>query len=225
MNQDTVSCVVPAYNAARFLAPALESIFSQTHPAHEIIVVDDGSTDETRAIASRFGGLVTIVETEHRGHLAARDAGVDAARGDYIAFLDADDLWAPGKNERQLDVLRQNPDLDLCVAHFQNFWDPEIADEEERYRDLPLSKPMSGYIVPTLMARRDVFTRFGRFNSGECPSDTGWFAGAIAMGARLETLPDVLLHRRLHRANDSRMEPSSMAGLFHLIKTRHRGTT
>jgi hypothetical protein len=122
-----------------------------------------------------------------------------------------------------VDALRETPDIDLCVAHYQNFWDSEIADEEERYRDHPLSQPMSGYIAPTLLAPRRVFERFGRFDSGSHPSDTAWFSRAVAMGARLKTLADVLMHRRLHRANYSRVTTSSVDGLFHLINERRRG--
>ena len=225
MSLATVSCIVPAYNAERFLLPALESIFRQTYPALEIIVVDDGSTDGTAAVVRRLGDQVTLVEIEHGGCPVARDAGLAVARGDFIAFLDADDLWAPEKTERQLDVLRRKPEIDLCVAHFLNFWHPEVADEEAQYRDHPLSRPMSGYIVPTLMASRSAFDRFGGFTSEGYASDTGWFAHAVAMGARIETLPDVLLHRRFHSANDSRVSRSSLDGLFHLIKARRHGTT
>lgn len=223
MSPDTVSCIVPAYNAERFLRAALQSILDQTHPALEVIVVDDGSTDGTAAVVGQLGNRVQLVETEHRGYPAARDAGLAVAQGAFVAFLDADDLWVPEKTVRQLDVLRQQPDIDLCVAHYQNFWDAEIADEEDRYRDHPLVQPMSGYIVPTLLAPRTAFDRFGGFDSGEAPSDTAWFARAVAMGAKLETLPDVLLHRRLHRANHSRVtRSSSVDGLFHLIRARRR---
>ncbi len=225
MSPNTVSCVVPVYNAERFLQAALVSIFRQTHPALEVIVVDDGSTDGTAGVVRRLGDRVTLVEVEHGGCPAARDAGLAAARGDFIAFLDADDLWVPEKTERQLDVLRQKPEIDLCVAHFLNFWDPEIADEEAQYRDHPLSQPMSGYIVPTLLAPRSAFDRFGGFSSGEHASDTAWFARAVAMGARVETLSDVLMHRRFHRANYSRVSPSRLDGLFHLISARRRGKT
>jgi glycosyltransferase involved in cell wall biosynthesis len=225
MSPDTVSCIVPAYNAERFLLPALESIFRQTYPALEVIVVDDGSTDGTAALVRHVGDRVKLVEADHRGSRAARDAGLAVAQGAFVAFLDADDIWVPEKTKRQLDVLRQKPEIDLCVAHYQNFWDPEIADEEDQYRDHPFSQPLSGYIIPTLLASRNAFDRFGGFDSGGTPSDTAWFARAVAMGAKLETLSDVLLHRRLHRTNDSRVTPSSVEGLFHLIKARRHGRT
>jgi glycosyltransferase involved in cell wall biosynthesis len=145
------------------------------------------------------------------------------AQGDFIAFLDADDLWLPEKTERQLGVMRCRPEIDLCVAYFRNFWDPEVVDEAPQYRDDSFSRPMSGYIVPTLLARRDVFDRFGGFGSDGNPSETAWFARAVAAGARLETLDDVVLQRRIHRANDSRLKPTSLDGLFQLIQMKNRG--
>ena len=224
MSPDTVSCIVPAYNAERFLLPALESIFLQSHSALEVIVVDDGSTDGTAAMVRQLGDRVKLVEMEHGGYPAARDAGLAVAQGDFVAFLDADDVWVPEKTTRQLDILRQKPEIDLCVAHFQNFWDPEIADEEARYRDHPLSQPMSGYIVPTLLAPRSAFERFGGFRSAR--SDTAWFARAVAAGAKLETLSDVLMNRRLHCTNWSRLNPyPAMGGLFDLIKAHRHART
>ena len=87
----TISCIVPVYNGARFLAEALESILAQSLPPDEIIVVDDGSTDDTPAVVAAYG-TVDYVRQENRGPAAARNRGVTLARGDFLSFLDADDL-------------------------------------------------------------------------------------------------------------------------------------
>jgi glycosyltransferase involved in cell wall biosynthesis len=223
MNARSVAAIIPAYNAARFLGPALDSVFNQTTPLAEVIVVDDGSTDGTAAVARSYGSRVLVVEQPRAGRLAARDAGLVAATSDFIAFLDADDIWMPHKTARQLAVFAERPDLDISVAHYQNFWDAEIAGEEAQYRNHPLSQPMSGYIPPTTMAPRHVFERYGGFAADGATNDTTWFARAVAAGARLETLPDVLLQRRLHLSNVSRLEACSLDGLFSLIKTRRPG--
>src|SRR5690606_950673 len=127
-----------------------------------------------------------------------------------------------GKIDRQLELLQRAPGTDLCVTHFQNFWDTEVADEEARYRDHPLSRPAAGYMVSTLMAPRRTFVRFGGFCDAGNPSDTAWFARAAGKGAALHVLPDVLVRRRLHRANDSRLHNRSLEGLFDLIRARRR---
>ncbi len=95
-----VSVVIPAYNAAAFLAETLASVFAQTVPPAEIIVVDDGSTDDTAGIARNLGA--TVISRANGGISAARNTGVRAARSEYLALLDADDLWMPEKLEVQL---------------------------------------------------------------------------------------------------------------------------
>lgn len=218
MSDLSISCIIPAYNAERFLGEALESVFRQTRPLDEVIVVDDGSEDGTREVLSHFGDRVHIVEGEHEGLTRARDRGLAAARGELLCFLDADDVWLPQKTERQIQVLDREPQTDLCVTHFQNFWDEEIAQEAEHYRDHPLTRPMTGYVVPTLLARRRVFDRFGGFSDGPTFTDTGWFARVIRGGASLSVLSDVLMLRRFHRTNDSR--GGNLDSVFELIKIR-----
>lgn len=101
----SVSTIIPCYNGAEFLAETLESVLQQTYPAHEIIVVDDGSTDDSAAIAESFGSPVRVVRQENRGESVARNRGIDEASGDWIAFLDADDIWKPRKLERQVSQI------------------------------------------------------------------------------------------------------------------------
>jgi glycosyltransferase involved in cell wall biosynthesis len=213
---------MPTYNYGRFIADAIGSILRQTVDDFEIIVVDDGSTDRTAEVVRACGHDVRLVPIAHGGYPRARDAALAAARGEFIAFLDADDAWVPEKTAWQLDVFREKPDVDLSVGHYLNFWDADVAGEAAEYRDHPLSRPVSGYIAPTLLARRDTVLRFGPFAAGADPSDTSWFARAVAAGARVDTLPGVLLRRRLHRHNYSRTA-DPLKGVFNLISARRRG--
>jgi glycosyltransferase involved in cell wall biosynthesis len=100
----TVSVVIPAYNAEAYLREALDSVFAQTRPPDEVVVVDDGSTDRTSEVAASYGDRVRLLRQPNRGEAAARNAGVLAARGALIAFLDADDTWLPRYLESQLRV-------------------------------------------------------------------------------------------------------------------------
>lgn len=106
-----VSVVIPCYNAARFLPGAIESALAQTHRDREIIVVDDGSSDETPAVARAYGDRVAYHRQDNRGAAAARNRGMELARGEFIAFLDADDVWFPTKLEEELGLLARNPAL------------------------------------------------------------------------------------------------------------------
>lgn len=111
----TVSVVIPCYNAAPFLRETLDSVLKQTRPALEVIVVDDGSTDDSAAIADSYGAAVRVIRQENQGESVARNRGMDEAEGEWVALLDADDRWLPHKLERQLVALRgAAPDV-VCV--------------------------------------------------------------------------------------------------------------
>jgi glycosyltransferase involved in cell wall biosynthesis len=101
---DAVSVVIPVYNAEPYLEDTLKSVFAQTYPHIEIIAVDDGSSDRSVEILERYSGRVVLVRQKNSGPAVARNRGVREARGKWIAFLDADDLWAPTKIQRQLDA-------------------------------------------------------------------------------------------------------------------------
>jgi glycosyltransferase involved in cell wall biosynthesis len=109
-----VSVVIPAYNAAWCVARAIDSVLAQTCGDYELVVVDDGSTDETASVVARYGDRVRFVRQANGGLSSARNAGIKAARGEYVAFLDADDWWMPQKLERQLALLRERPDAVFC---------------------------------------------------------------------------------------------------------------
>ncbi len=113
-----VSVIIPTYNRAAMLGAAIESALAQTRPPGEIIVVDDGSTDDTANVVSGFGGRVRCISQENRGVAAARNAGIGAAKGDLIAFLDSDDLWYPFKLELQVALLERMPAVSLVCSEF-----------------------------------------------------------------------------------------------------------
>ena len=129
-----VSCIVPAFNGERFLAEAIESILAQSYSNVPIIVVDDGSTDATPQVAARFEDRITYVRQENAGPATARNRGLKEVEGEFIAFLDADDLWEENKLERQLARFRERPELSYSVTMTQNFWEEEAKEDEEDHR-------------------------------------------------------------------------------------------
>ncbi len=205
MMRPLICCIVPVFNGERYLKEALDSIRAQTYRPLEIIVADDGSTDGTAAVVAGYGAQVRSLAQPNAGSAAARNLGLDAARGDFVAFLDADDLWHPEKLARQMARFQARPALDLCVTHVRNFWTPELIEEARRYKGHPrLAEALPGYVTQTLLARRALFDSVGQFNTAlEHADDTEWFLRAAEDGAIMELLPDVLVHRRLHRANRS----------------------
>jgi len=109
-----VSVVIPAYNVAWCICRAIDSVFAQDFRRCELIVVNDGSTDDTGNVLAAYGGAVRTIDQPNRGMSAARNAGIRSARGMYIAFLDADDWWLPGKISRQVELMERRPELGFC---------------------------------------------------------------------------------------------------------------
>jgi len=220
MDAVLVSCIVPIYNGEHYLQEALDSIFAQTHRPVEIIAVDDGSNDGTGDIAARYGDQIRYVRQSNSGAPTARNLGLSLGIGEFVAFLDADDLWHPEKLARQIARFQAQPQLDLCVTHVQNFWIPELKEEAERFRDHRMSRPLPGFVPQTLMARRSLFDTVGCFNEALRHADsTDWFLRAAEHGAVSELLPDVLVYRRIHQSNLSRrMASSSQDEYLNLLK-------
>lgn len=220
MSTPRVTCIVPVYNGERYLGEAILSILAQSHPAFEVLVVDDGSTDGSATVAKSYGNRVRYLFQPNAGPAAARNLGLEAARGELVSFLDADDVWHAEKLARQLARFTARPELDYCVTHVQNFWVPELKEEEDRFRNHPRARPVAGYVTSTLLARMALFHAVGGFNP-ELPhaDDTDWFLRADAKGAVKELLPEVLLFRRLHPGNRSRARASaSRADYLRLLK-------
>jgi glycosyltransferase involved in cell wall biosynthesis len=202
MSAPLVSVVLPAWNGERFLGEALESVGRQGWRSFEIVVVDDGSTDASGAIAGAFPG-VRLLRQARAGVAAARNRGVDAARGELIAFLDQDDRFTPDKLERQVGAFLAEPALDLCFAHQRLFLDG-ISAPPPWVRPGWLDGPLPGLLPGTLVVRRRAFDAVGPFAEGEpIARDSDWLMRARSHGLRERLLPDVLLERRIHAANQS----------------------
>lgn len=200
-----ISCVVPVYNGERFLAEALDSIFTQSYRPLQVIVVDDGSTDGTASAAQRYCGRITYLRQDHAGPATARNRGIRAATGEFLAFLDADDLWVEDKLARQMSRFESRPELEMCTGHVRNFWVPEMAQESTRVGDAFLND-LPGFVLQTLLVRRSAFDRVGYLDEkiGLLGDDTDWFVRAKEQSLVAEMLPDVLVHRRMHQTNISR---------------------
>jgi glycosyltransferase involved in cell wall biosynthesis len=225
MENPLISCIVPVFNGERYLGQALDSILLQTYRPIEVIVIDDGSTDGMRQLVTSYGDRVRYFWQPNAGPPRARNFGLRLAQGEFVAFLDADDLWLPDKLSFQMARFRERPKLDLCVTHCQVFWIPELSEEEARFQGHRLSQPLPGYVTQTLLARRALFEKVGDFDTSRLVGDPAdWFLRAAEQGAVMELLPDVLVYRRFHEDNFSvesgtrRMTPHMQDAILHVVK-------
>jgi glycosyltransferase involved in cell wall biosynthesis len=203
-----VSVIVPAYNAAAYLAEAITSILAQRHRPLEVIVVDDGSTDDSPRIAEQFGPLVRCHRQANAGPSAARNSGLSIAQGDVIAFLDADDLYVPDKFAWQIARLDADAGVDVVIGRQQYFDLVGAAGEGATFQ--PLQEDRLALQLGCAMFRRQVFDRVGLFDeSMQYCEDWDWFFRAREIGVGLRLHRDVVLHQRLHETNITRQRELS----------------
>lgn len=174
-----MSVVIPSYNSASILPDAIESVLAQTLPPTEVIVVDDGSADDTRGVCGRYP-RVRCLRRANGGASAARNTGLAAAASEWVAFLDADDRWEPDKLETQFAALGQNPAADFAISAV-NVWSPGrqsyhrmswngSLDPMAMVRELLVRNIFTG-LCSTLLIRRRTLLELGGFDSGRACED------------------------------------------------------
>lgn len=223
-----ISVVIPVHNCEQYLAEALESALAQTYRPIEVIVVDDGSTDASADAAQRFVPPVRYCWQSHSGAAAARNLGMDLATGSFLAFLDADDLWAEDKLSLQMAAFDADPELDMVFGHVQQFISPELTDTAEARLRYSAEK-LPGYAPSAALIRRDALLQVGPF---EWRLDVGefmdWYLRAIDRGLKGLMLPEVVARRRLHTENLGLRERGSRGDYVRILKAsldrRRRGS-
>ncbi len=184
-----ISVVIPAYNAGRYIGRAIDSVLAQTRPAEEIIVVDDGSTDNTAEIAGAYGDRIRFIRQENAGASVARNTGIAAATGNWIAFLDADDEWLPEKLRLQTEHLERNPDLTWTTANYVRCY----CDSNRREDDLAGERLNNAEAVLNAGNIFKAISRLIRHSPKDIPSPC-WFRAnlllrqAYSRGAKPESM-------------------------------------
>jgi len=200
VNKKLVSIIIPVYNGERYLGAAIESIMNQNHLPDEVIVVDDGSVDNTDLVARQYNESVIYVRQENRGPAAARNRGLSMAQGDIVGFLDADDLWPENKLSLQLSILTKSPSLEINIGFTQRIKLRKREDNES-----PFDKWMDPFFTLLLGAavfRKTVFEKVGLFDEtlyyGE---DVDWFMRAREQNVSMMVIEHVVLLYRMHKSN------------------------
>jgi GT2 family glycosyltransferase len=221
----TVSVIIPAFNQGRFLRAAIDSALAQTHTDLEVVVVDDGSTDETPEVLTEYAHLrnVRTIRQENAGVAAARNTGFAASRGALVSFLDADDFYHPERLARQVGRFDERSDVGFAYCDIVRIDEQDaIADAYDVQSartivdgDIFESLLVGGYFPPhTVIVRRDIFERSGGFDpalGGNADLDL-WLRLSGA-GVRVDFLPEKLAYYRLHSSSMSR-------DLSHMRRTR-----
>ncbi|MGA3003913.1 MAG: glycosyltransferase [Acetobacteraceae bacterium] len=185
----SVSVIIPAYNAGQRIARAITSALAQTRPVLEIIVVDDGSTDDTVKVAAGFGSLVRVIGKPNGGPASARNLAASLAQGDWLAMLDADDWWFPRKNEIQLAHMVGE---DIGLSHCRLDHRTERPPDELTFEDLWERNWISNSSV---LLRRSIFDAVGGFvEERQLVEDYNLWLRVSAAGTRIVTCPHILLH-------------------------------
>jgi len=202
MTAPLVSVIMPMYNAERFVAQALNSIFAQDHAALDVIVIDDGSTDRSREIVDWYRDRIRVIEQPNSGPAAARNAGLAQMRGEFVAFLDADDLWHPAKLSAQLNEFALDPDLEVSICKIRNFWDGDPAQAESELRRREYVPVMVGIVVQALLVRRSVFDELDGFDTSfRFGEDTDFYVRMSQRGTEGRLIDKELGYRRVHENN------------------------
>lgn len=199
MSEPLISVVTPFFDNASYVVEAVESALAQTHTRIEVVLVDDGSTDGGWEAVQAYADRATLIRQENQGAGPARNAGIAAATGELIAFLDADDLWEPMKLERQVAALGADPSLDVVTTMVREFLSPELDPATAPLAPAP--EPRPGAIPSAMLMRRAAVETVGAFNGSRSGHWADWWTRFVDAGLRSATIDEVLTHRRLHLTN------------------------
>lgn len=211
-----VSVIVPTHNRENYLPEAIDSVLQQTYTNWELIVADDQSTDNTVQIVRQLPDerIHLHLTPQRLGVTGTRNFGIKKAKGDLIAFIDSDDLWAPTKLQKQVEILAKYPDAEFCLTNGYDF--REVNDpinffykqqEGVRYGDLFLAyfKSELSTTTPSFVFRRRILDSIEPFNEAKAFADVD-FMLRIAQKTKGVVLYEPLFYRRLHNSNISKLD-------------------
>ncbi len=235
-----ISAIIPSYNSQDFILDAINSIKNQTHPVDEIIVIDDGSIDNTQQILQSQAKDIIYLKQVNQGPSSARNTGIEIAKGDWIAFLDADDQWTTNKIEKQLLALSRSPKLHLIAGDMQEIGianelitesvlaKHSLLEQFQVNRSLPiknaLAKLVTKNFIPTgtVLVKRSTIIEAGMFNTAIRFGEDLELWAKIAAKHPITCLPELLMLRRLHGQNATKCTAPMLADLVLVMQSISR---
>lgn len=202
-----VSVIIPVFNDATYVGQAITSALNQTYKNYEIIVANDGSTDATADILDSFGSKITVLNLDHSGICASRNAAIRKSRGEFIALLDSDDLWEPEKLQKQIDYFNKHPEFALVYCYNINFTDEtedsvaivkKVDFEGFIFKDLFFK---NGFANSTIIIRRDAFDAVGGYDESLMAMEDYELNLRISRKYQIGRVPESLMRRRIHSSN------------------------
>jgi glycosyltransferase involved in cell wall biosynthesis len=210
MNSNLVSVILPVFNAEKYVEEAIQSVLSQTYGHLELICINDQSTDNSLSVLESFADKIILINNKTNcGTAESRNKGIEHARGDFLAFIDNDDIWNKNKLEVQLNHFKNEPALDISFAHIESFISPDVSDQVKRLRYCPPG-PIPGFIPSTLLVKKPSFEKAGLFDSRWKNGESiDWLCKAQEAGLKVGILEDILVKRRIHETNKGALAPST----------------
>jgi glycosyltransferase involved in cell wall biosynthesis len=222
-----VSVLMPAFNAERHIAQAIESILEQTYPHFELLILNDGSTDQTQQVIEQFddGRIIKIHLTENRGLVHARNQLVAAAQGEYIAFLDADDIAFPSRLQLQIDFLESHK-ADICGGAHYSLYESSgrMKSSKQRYSDADIRALItvcSPLCNPAVMGKAEAFKRHPYQIGKDYAEDYSLWAKLALAGYRFANLHDNLITYRIHSKQTSQVQNSETNRIFNASRSAY----
>lgn len=218
-----ISVVIPLHNGAKYVEAALNSIHNQTVQVAEILVIDDGSTDNGAELARQHPSRPIVFQQPNQGAAAARNCGIRKARFPFIAFLDHDDLWRPNKLLLQCAAFEQDPDLVTCFGRIDFFWEDPNCIEAKAFKGHHRTTAVPGYVTTTMLARASVFETVGMLDESLAQADSiKWCAALQDLGVKSRMLDAVLLDHRMHETNLTRRRENFASEILSVLRRRQQ---
>ncbi len=202
MIEPLISVIIPVYNGERYLNSTLKSVFNQDYDSIEVIVVDDGSTDQSAVIAKSYKDIQYLYQS-NQGPSVARNTGIKKANGEFVAFIDADDLWLEKKLSLQVNYLQKHPDIGFVFAHGRMQIEKDVKNPPW-YKKHLFENDSPVLQASALLARKSVFDVVGLYNSSyRFGENAEWLTRAKDKGIRMAILPETLVVLRVHENNQT----------------------
>ncbi|MDP1853777.1 MAG: glycosyltransferase [Candidatus Omnitrophota bacterium] len=198
-----ISVIIPTYNRAQYICETIDSVLAQTYKDYEIIVVDDGSTDNTKELLAKYNGKIQYVYKTNSGVSAARNLGINLSKGEYLAFLDSDDMWLPEKLEKQMGAINEDSIGLIHTAKYMIDAKGKLTgDVRPRYPAKNLDDLLNNYhICMSVLVKKDLVKKAGMFDETISGSEDKDLWIRIAKIAKIKFIDDPLIKYRVHSDN------------------------